>query len=123
MYSDPHTNSSRKLWIVGTTNGIQKAIRLSPLDERLINKKCGGDEFYDDTWELDDVAWDYRDFPSGKDLTPLRKYYDWYLGEYKNEELVKTFFPQKDLRLVVMQQAIAPDFDHIESIELTNLPF
>jgi hypothetical protein len=123
MYSDPHTNSSRYLWIIGTKDNKPLGIRLSPLDERLIRKECGEDQFYDDSWEFDNIGWDYRNFPSGKDRQPLKQYYIWYLKTYKDKQIIKDIFPIDSLRFVVMQQSIAPDFQHIESVELTNLPF
>ena len=123
MYSDPHTNSSRYLWIVGTKNNKTLGVRLSPIDERLIHKECGEDRFYDDTWEFDDIGWEYLNFPSGKDRQPLKDYYLWYLAEYKDKLLIKELFPVDSLRLIVMQQSIATGFKSIESVQLTNLPF
>ena len=123
MYSDPHTNSSRYLWIVGSKNNETLGIRLSPIDERLIVKECGEDQFYDDSREFDDIAWKYLNFPSGKDRKPLREYYLWYLDEYKDKQIVRDLFPIDSLRFIVMQQSIAPGFKKIESIQLTNLPF
>ncbi len=123
MYSDPHTNSSRFLWITGINGDKLQGVRLSPLDDRLYIKSTGEHHFYRAINKLEDVGHDHLNFPSSKDLRPLKELYQNFIEEHGENELVQDIFPTDSLRFIVMLQAIAPDFEHIESKELTNLPF
>ena len=123
MYSDPHAKTGRKIWVKGTRDGQVMAIRVYPIDERLNHNCMRNTLFSRDIDKIEDTAKYYRDFPSSIPLDPFKEYYLKFIEAYKDEELVKQYFPSGELTFEVYVEAIAPDLKHISTEKITNIPF
>ena len=123
MYSDPHAKTGRKIWVKGTRNGERMAVRVYPIDARLNHNCMRNTLFSRDIEKIEDTAKYYRDFPSSILVDPFTAYYLDFIKVYKDEEIVKKYFPDADLTFEVYVEAIAPDLKHISTEMITQIPF
>ena len=113
MYSDPHPNLARRVWLVGQGQGRELAVRLWPLDERLKEAAEENWRFRESLERLQKVAGRARNFPSMRGTGTLRAQVDVFLKDGNNPTL-PDYFPRTDLRRVVVELKISNDWSTID---------
>lgn len=126
MYSDPHPNSYRVVWLVGEDeNGEAKAFALDPLDDRVRLRRIEQRSKRKALRRLEQVAEDGKNFPSLIDVeavaAPLRALRHGDSGDEALERVL-AILPQRDLRLRVMEIRITEDYSALETREIDEVP-
>jgi len=122
MYSDPHPKNSRYVWLVGHgRDGEERAVRLSPLDDRLRARRTRASYQYAG-WlkRVEQRAYRGKNFPVQLDDQTIAKYVRALLKKYGDDTVIKAVFPVSNLELRIVEVFIAPDYESIESRTLVT---
>ena len=118
MYSDPHPNQGRNVWLMGTREGRLAAVRLFPADERwdAAEEKALREAVAD----LKREAMEFRDFPSLPRLDAIQSVVGDLLEEHGDRPRVAALVPDRDLRIEVIEIAISADWDSLQATRIAE---
>lgn len=120
MYTDPHPNLSRFVWLEGTGDTSQVALRLFPLDTRIC-VECQDDPLLKRRlWRLEDQGERIRNFPGMANLAQLDRRLHRLLEEHGEEPDIAALFPKGDFRLHVVEIGLSADYEHIEALTISD---
>lgn len=126
MYSDPHPNSYRVVWLTGKgEGGKQRAFALDPFDDRVRLSEIDERPKRKALERLHRIAEEGKNFPALIDvkalaarLRRLRK----PRSVDREFQQVLTILPERDLRLRVMEIQISADYSALETREIYEAP-
>jgi hypothetical protein len=120
MYTEPHPHQGRLVWLDGRNQETAMSVRLSPLDERLSTGIRRDTQLKRDLLKLKWVGWRSQGFPAAADLCWAREEIHTFMDKHGTDPTIAALFPTSDLRIKVMNLAIAPDFQTLESHLLSD---
>lgn len=120
MYSDPHPNISRNVWLTGEGDSRAVAIRLYPLDERLHEVLLRNTKLRRDLEKLERVARWSRNFPSSTNLSHLDDAWHQFMEDQSGNAAILALFPHTEAQVKVVEVAIAEDFKSVASRTISD---
>lgn len=117
MYSDPHPNQGRNVWLTGSREGQDVAVRLFPRDPRWDSSSAPPQQAIA---SLERAAMEFRDFPSLPRLEPMGARIAEFLDEHGHLPLVASLVPDRDLRIEVIEIAIGADWDSLKATRIAE---
>lgn len=126
MYSDPHPNSYRVVWLVGEDDdGEPKVFALDPFDDRVRLERIRERSTRRALKRLHEVAEDGKNFPALIDVesvaAPLRVIGRPAAGDEELERVL-AILPRRHVRLRVMEIQITADYSALETREIDEVP-
>ena len=126
MYSDPHPNSYRVVWLAGESeDGESRAFALEPFDDRVRRSRIQTRSKRKALRELHEIAEHGKNFPAFIDRNALAKLLR-SLGRQSSddEELDRALelLPRRDVRLRVMEIEINPEYSALETKQVYEAP-
>ena len=126
MYSDPHPNSYRVVWLAGESeSGEPRAFALEPFDDRVRRSRIENRSKRRALRELHEIAEHGKNFPAFIDRNTLAKLLrSLGRGSLDDDELdrVLELLPRRDVRLRVMEIEINPQYSALETKQVYEAP-
>ena len=107
-------------WTAGTVRREGPCVYLSPLDERLSYAGRRDTPLKRGLKKLKWVGWRSQGFPAAADLCWARREILTFMDKHGTDPAIAALFPTSDLHIKVMDLAISPDFQTLESHLLSD---
>lgn len=120
MYSEPHPNSSRSIWIEGYRDSTKTAFRLYPMDSRVNLKKIKSNDVRKLIQQMSAVAKKAKNFPSNTNFEVIQRNLNILKPVVLNKYKQLDFFPSDSVNYIVTQIQISKDYKNLESIIIHN---
>lgn len=113
MYTDPHPQTNRFVWLRGPSDEGVRAMRLYPLDPRLLQPFFGDDTLKPLMNRVRDAAKRSQCFPSLPRLEPLDAAVHRLIEAATNDSVLIALFPDSSLEVVVVEVALSKGYQTV----------